>query len=119
MIRQKTKKAQSILEYVTLLAVVLASLLIMQVYIKRSYCARIKQEADTAGGQYSPGHTNSTIITKTATQTVSYTGGETSSADLGIVPEGEEVPDGMSVIYSSTQTSFNRTEEVDSFGDEK
>jgi hypothetical protein len=113
------KKAQSILEYVTLLCVVLASLLIMQFFIKRSYSGRLKTEANTLGGQYSPGHTNSEITTTTTVTTVSYTGGKTKASDLvGVVPDAKTIPDGMSVTYSKSNTSFNRNETVDSLASE-
>jgi len=59
------KRAQSLLEYSILFAVVLSAILIMQFYIKRGYQGRLKKEADTVSQQYSPGHTTSIITTNT------------------------------------------------------
>lgn len=115
--------SQSVLEYVVLLCVILSSLLIMQVYVKRAYQGRLKQEADTLGQQYAPTHTISSIETITNTSSVSFTGGETSNANLNfnledLVPDAVAVPDGMTVSFSDTQTNFVRDEKVDSFATE-
>lgn len=119
---KKAQKAQSILEYVILICVILSALLIMQFYLKRSYQGRLKQESDTLGQQYSPGHTASLIETVTATYSVSYTGGQTDSSDLsqvpGLVPDAVDVPDGMTVTYAGTDTDTERREAVDSFATE-
>lgn len=115
------KKGQTILEYVTLFCVVLSALLIMQVYIKRSYQGRIKQEVDNLGASlYSPKHTTSSIETKTATDSVSFTGGKTDANGLpsdlaNIVVPGKDISDGMTVTYSSSNTALDRKEAVDSF----
>jgi hypothetical protein len=92
----------------------------MQVYVKRSYQGRLKREADSVGQQYSPGHTASRIVTTTSINSVSYTGGETDSSDLsGVVPDNQTVPDGMSVTYTKTATTMERSERVDSLAAEE
>lgn len=48
------KRGQSSLEYAVLLAVVVASLLAMQVYMKRGMQGRLRQIADDLGQQYAP-----------------------------------------------------------------
>ncbi len=105
------RQAQSLLEYAVLICVIISTLLIMQFYIKRAYQGRIKQEADELGQQYSPGHTTSLSNTTIATNTTSYTGGEFVKDSGG----RETVPEGMSVSYSVTNTTFTRREGVDSY----
>ncbi|MBL7130229.1 MAG: hypothetical protein ISS45_02285 [Candidatus Omnitrophica bacterium] len=113
------KKGQSVLEATALICIILTALLIMQVYVKRAYQGRLKQEADTLGTQYSPGHTASLIISTTSTYSVSYTGGETAESDLpdvpGFVPDAKDVPDGMTVNYVDATTHFDRKETVSAF----
>jgi Flp pilus assembly pilin Flp len=56
------KKAQSTLEYAIITAVVVAALLSMSTYIKRSLQGGFKQQADNFGSQYAPRKTTSDII---------------------------------------------------------
>jgi len=51
------KKGQSIVEYAILLGVVIAALLIMQVFIKRGVQGGLKDSADKLGDQFSAGGT--------------------------------------------------------------
>lgn len=53
----KDKKGQSILEYALLLGVVIAAILIMQVFVKRGFQGGIKDSADKMGEQFSAGGT--------------------------------------------------------------
>lgn len=85
----------------------------MQVYVKRAYQGRLKSEADRMGEQYSPEHTNSTVITDTTGDSESYTGGYTDAA--GLAEKNVTVPDGMTVTFSKTNTTFNRTEKVGAY----
>ena len=55
MLRRNT--GQSILEYAILLGVVIAALLIMQMFVKRSYQGGLKDSADKIGDQFSAGGT--------------------------------------------------------------
>lgn len=59
----KSNKAQTTLEYAVIAVVVVAALLAMQIYLKRSAQGRLRQLADELGPQYAPGNTegNSTI----------------------------------------------------------
>lgn len=109
------KKGQSILEYTVLIAVVIASLLIMHIYVKRAYQGRLKQEADSVGEQYSPGHTTSLIETDTTSTSTTYTGGELVKDDGSKVP----VPYGTTVSKSSSSSTMTKSEGVDAFAKEK
>jgi Flp pilus assembly pilin Flp len=63
------RKGQSTLEYAIIIAVVVAALVGMQVYMKRGLQGKIKEATDQIGEQFSPDHTyiNSTIISNTYT----------------------------------------------------
>jgi hypothetical protein len=104
------KKAQSILEYTVLFSLILAGLLMMQVYVKRAYQGRIKQDAEQLGPQYSPGHSTSLTTTQSTTDTTTYIGGQTT--------DGRTVPDGMTLGISNIDSSFEKRESVDSFNNE-
>lgn len=56
------KKAQSTLEYAVLIACIVAALLAMQIYLKRSMQGNLRGAAERLGQQYSPRHTYGTII---------------------------------------------------------
>jgi hypothetical protein len=71
-LRAKKTLAQSTLEYAFIIAVVVAALLAMLIYLKRSAEGRLRQLADELGPQYAPGMTvgkttlgyNSTTLTE-------------------------------------------------------
>ena len=52
------KKGQAVVEYVLLIIIVIAALLSMQAYMKRSAMGRYKDEFDRLGSQFSAGNTN-------------------------------------------------------------
>lgn len=96
--RFKTIKAQSILEYAVIIAVVVAALLAMQIYVKRSFQGRFRQAADSIGEQYAPKNTDS-LITDTfksyskTTVTTEEKDGKISSTTETVMPAdnpGEE-----------------------------
>ena len=53
---------QSLLEYAVSLAVVVAALVAMQIYVKRAFSGSLKAAADNAGQQYEPGNTTGSVI---------------------------------------------------------
>lgn len=61
--RRDHNKGQSIIEYSVVAICVVAALLGMQYYIKRTIQGRFRESADAIGEQYAPRHTNSTITT--------------------------------------------------------
>jgi hypothetical protein len=109
-----SKKGQSLLEYAMLFSLILAALVIMQFYIKRTYQGRLKQEADEVGSQYSPGHTTSLIQSHTDSSSTSYSGGEAVADDGTRI----KVPYGMTVTKSKTENSMAKQEGVDSFAND-
>jgi len=60
MIQDASKKAAFTVEYVILIAVIVAALLAMQFYLRRAVCGRIRSAGDTfgQGRQYEPGVTS-------------------------------------------------------------
>ena len=60
-------KAQSTLEFAILIAVIVAALLAMQVYLKRGYQGKMKESADSIGSQFSPGQTTGNYTTHSFT----------------------------------------------------
>lgn len=67
------KRGQTILEYSVLVACVVAALVAVQIYLKRSFEGRIKLHADSFGQQYSAGHTWSTDPFTVTRNTSSHT----------------------------------------------
>ncbi|MFH0763264.1 MAG: hypothetical protein V1925_05195 [Candidatus Omnitrophota bacterium] len=57
------KRAQSTLEYAIVIAVIVAGLVAMQVYLKRGVQGRLRQASDEIGEQFSPGYTTGTTTT--------------------------------------------------------
>ena len=105
------KKSQTVLEYAVLFSVVIAALLIMQVFIKRAYQGRLKKEADSVGQQYEMGKTTSESVTETTTSRETYTGGQTSAS--GVFGKSVDVPTGMTVTKTDSRTTYKKYEEVD------
>ncbi|MBU4332800.1 hypothetical protein KKD20_06890 [Patescibacteria group bacterium] len=56
-------RAQTTLEYSVIISVIVAALLTMQVYIKRSLQGKLRSAADEIGQQYDPRNTLSDITT--------------------------------------------------------
>ena len=52
---------QSTLEYAVVVAVTVAALLTMQVYVKRGMAGKLRTSADSIGEQYDPRHTSNPI----------------------------------------------------------
>jgi len=119
------KRGQSILEYAILIAIVIAAVVLMQVYVKRSYQGRLKHEADSLGTQYSQGHTTGRTTVTTSSNSVTYTGGVTDTADNPnggdplITQSGITVDQGVSVTVSKSKTNVSGAERVDSLSTEK
>lgn len=110
------RKGQNLLEYVMLLCIIVSSILIMQTYVKRAYQGRLKQESDSLGQQYSPDHTTSYTVASTSVVSETYMGGTTDASGLAGI--AVDVPDGMSVTFSQSNTGTTHKEAVDSFATE-
>jgi uncharacterized protein (UPF0333 family) len=71
------RKGQSAVEYSLLLAVVVAALIMMHIYFKRSVQGRMRESSDDIGEQYDPGKQDYEVHTKstsTMRETVDTTG---------------------------------------------
>lgn len=62
----KNKRGQSTLEYALLIAVVVAGLLMLQIYMKRGFGGRVKSAVDDLGEQYDPVAFSSSYNTTTS-----------------------------------------------------
>ncbi|MCX5701732.1 MAG: hypothetical protein NTW64_01975 [Candidatus Omnitrophica bacterium] len=69
----KIRRAQSTVEYAMMIACLVAALVGMQMYVKRSLQGRFKNAADEIGDQYSAIASRSSL-TQTISQNVSITG---------------------------------------------
>ena len=63
------RHGQTALEYGVLIAIVVAALLTMQVYVKRGLSGKVRQAADSIGEQYAPNETTSQSTLKVHTDT--------------------------------------------------
>ena len=94
-------RAQTTLEYAILIGVVVAGLIAMQVYLKRGFQGKLKENADTMGTQFSPGYTTSRYTTHNVTNS------------------NEEVADGVTTTTINNQsTDRSGTEDVGKFENE-
>jgi uncharacterized protein (UPF0333 family) len=102
-LRLSKNRAQSTLEYAILIGVIVAGLIAMQVYLKRSYQGKLKESADDMGKQFSPGVTTVRITTNSFTD---------SQETLNV--------DGSSTTRINTQnTARDVTENVPIFSEER
>jgi len=60
------QRGQSTLEYAVVIAVVLAALLAIQIYVKRGVQGKLRSSTDSIGEQYSAGQTTSKYTTTQA-----------------------------------------------------
>ena len=67
-------RGQTAVEYAVLLAVLVAALLAMQIYMKRGVSGRLREAADSIGEQYAPRNTtgNFTLTLSSKTKTESF-----------------------------------------------
>jgi uncharacterized protein (UPF0333 family) len=71
------RKGQSTLEYTVIIAVIVAAVIMMQSYVKRSVQGRVKDSADSVGDQYSTSATGNVITNRTANTSETITGAST------------------------------------------
>jgi hypothetical protein len=79
-LRLKKMKAQSTLEYAIIIAVVVAGMVAMQVYLRRGISGKMRTSADSIGDQFDPAtstgsfSTNSTSSSNEVVETTGVTG---------------------------------------------
>lgn len=64
-----SEQGQTLSEYAVLMAVVVAALLAMQIYMKRGFSGRLRAAADSVGEQYAPRRTTSGFTLVMSSQT--------------------------------------------------
>ena len=97
----KIRKAQTTLEYASLIAVVVGALVAMQVFIKRGVQGRYRSAANDIGEQYSPRNTTGTQtvnISSTSVETVASGTTHTTSDTTQDISKSENIAD-MSSEY--------------------
>lgn len=83
----------------------------MQVFLKRSYQGKLKEQGDIIGPQYSPGHSTSTTTNYSWSSTESHTGGQTGW--------GVDVPEDVTVNSTIAMKDTDKQEAIDSFATEE
>ena len=96
----KRHKGQSTLEYAMIIAVVVAALLAIQIYMKRGVQGKLRSSADDIGAQFDAGKTKVVSETKRTGVTVEETASGTT-----IVSTGEGSSDQAEVTTSSGSES--------------
>lgn len=64
------RRGAAIVEYGVLLAIVVAALVAMQIFVKRSMVGRLRGAADSIGEQYDPAHSQADITITVTNDTV-------------------------------------------------
>jgi Flp pilus assembly pilin Flp len=78
---RKNKLGQSTLEYAVIIAVVVAALLAIQIYMKRGVQGKLRESTDSIGEQYSAGYTTSKYSTTQA-------GNQETKEEFGVEAQG-------------------------------
>ena len=105
MVNFQMSKAQTTIEYALIVACIVAALLGMQHYIKRAAQGRLRETADSIGGQYDPRYLDSQItftqsgVTTTVVEMVRQ---DDEKAESGMI-------DGISTITTTTDELSSRT----------
>jgi len=93
----RKKKGQSILEYAVFLGVIVAVIIVMQIYVKRAIQGKFKSNADQLGDQFSTGvvHNIETMQQTDRKEDTQY-GDAAAATDSAVIQKSEigEVADG-------------------------
>lgn len=100
-LRSPASHGQSTIEYAVLMAIIVAALVAMQIYVKRGFSGRLRAAADSVGEQYSPRHTTSTDTQLTVVSNTTTTSQLARNQDLG---------DGSRGAVMVTTTTINRVD---------
>jgi len=65
-----SRRGQTTIEYAAVIAVVVASLLVMQIYMKRGFSGKLRAAADAVSEPYAPKETTGTITLRTSSDVV-------------------------------------------------
>ena len=117
------KKGQSTLEFMVLIAIVVAAIICMQSYVKRSIQGHMRKDADEigGGGYYSPGLTTSNSATTITPTEKTYSGRKKDIPQdfAGVdIPESLEDEDHITISISNSKTATDKTERIGALADE-
>ncbi|MBI4982884.1 MAG: hypothetical protein HZC15_07140 [Candidatus Omnitrophica bacterium] len=105
----RRNSGQSILEYAVLLGVVVAAVLIMQVFVKRGFQGNLKESADKMGEQFSAGGT--TVLNKRV-MAVDQTIVDATATDATVasfLPSGITPAEAVNTLQQDTYSVNQRT----------
>jgi len=84
----RKQKGQSVLEYALIIAVVVAGLIAMQIYMKRGIQGKLRSSTDEIGAQFDAGKTNVTSSrSHTSTTVETLSSGVTNVSTADTTPE--------------------------------
>lgn len=98
---RESSKGQSIFEYAMIIAIVVAGLMSMQIYMKRAVEGRLRASMDEVGELYSPGKVTSIFVTEQTGQIVER---ETFGLD-----GGSKRAEGVSITEVLTPSEIKRS----------
>ncbi len=103
-------RGQSVLEVAVLTVIVVAALIAVQIYIKRSFQGRYRDLADSVGEQYDPLRTSSTRTNITETTSTAYNNrpgarGFGSLLGFGLIPTYAIRASESKQTYTTTNTT--------------
>jgi len=98
----KKNKAQVFIEYVVLIGVVVAALIVMEIYMKRSKMGQIREASDGIGQHFDP---NSAVITSNRTRKAGYV--EESSGGVTTTYSGYAGKGAAEVTTRNTSEAFD------------
>ncbi len=109
---KRYSRGQSTLEYAIIIAVIVAALVVMQIYIKRGVQGKLRSSTDQIGEQYSPGHTTGGYTTTTGSTTheaivssYSVTGTANGLTTTGIT-RGDQTRTGNETVAGQTEENW-------------
>lgn len=96
-----SSKGQSIFEYAMIIAIVVAALMSMQIYMKRAVEGRLRASMDEVGELYSPGKTTSKFVTEQIS--------EIKERETFGLASGSTRADGVSITEVLTPSEIHRS----------
>lgn len=91
-------KGQSTLEYAMVIAVIVAALVAMQIYMKRSVQGKLRSATDDIGQQYSVGNMTGTVTTQQGNVSSTEVSAAQGSSKYTIISAGDTTKTGSEII---------------------
>lgn len=101
MMREINQKGQSAMEYAILIAVIVAALVAMQIFVKRGASGKLKASSDQIGAQYDPMKVTSDFYTSSKSYSEETVEGGVTTVEIPETQEGETQPANYTQRYGS------------------